>query len=65
MNPSQPQSSSTAASTAFLRADINKDGQLSLQEAAQLPAIAQRFKELDTDHNGALSLSEFEKGANS
>ena len=56
---------STAATAAFDRADTNKDGQLSAQEAAKLPAIGQRFKELDSDHNGTLSRSEFEKGANS
>lgn len=55
----------TTASPAFDRADANKDGQLSAQEAAQLPAISQRFKQLDADKNGTLSRSEFEKGANS
>jgi hypothetical protein len=58
----QPAAASSAAS-AFERADINHDGQLSPQEAAQLPAIAGRFKQLDTDGNGALSRSEFDKGA--
>jgi hypothetical protein len=58
-----PQAASTAA--AFERADANKDGQLSVQEAAQLPAISQRFQQLDADRNGALSRAEFEKGANS
>jgi len=55
----------TAASIAFDRADTNKDGQLSAQEAARLPAINQRFKELDTDRNGSLSRTEFEKGTQS
>lgn len=55
----------TAAIAAFDRADANKDGNLSPQEAAKLPAIGQRFKELDADKNGGLSRSEFEKGANS
>lgn len=56
---------SPATTAAFDRADANRDGQLSMQEAAQLPAIGQRFKELDADRNGALSRAEFEKGANS
>ena len=60
-----PVTASTAASAAFDRADTNKDGQLSPQEAAQLPAIGQRFKELDTDQSGSLSRAEFEKGAQS
>lgn len=58
-------SASTTAAAAFERADTNKDGQLSAQEAATLPAISQRFKELDTDKNGALSRAEFDKGVQS
>ena len=56
---------STAATAAFDKADSNKDGQLSAQEAATLPAISQRFKELDTDKNGSLSRAEFDKGVQS
>lgn len=56
---------STAAAAAFDKADSNKDGQLSAQEAATLPAISQRFKELDTDKNGSLSRAEFDKGVQS
>lgn len=57
--------SNATTSMAFDRADANHDGKLTPQEAAQLPAIGQRFKELDTDRNGSLSRAEFEKGANS
>ena len=57
--------SNMASSAAFDRADTNKDGQLNAKEAAKLPAIGQRMKELDTDQNGMLSREEFEKGANS
>ena len=53
---------SKAATTAFNRADADKDGQLNEKEAAQLPAISQRFKQLDADRNGTLSPTEFEKG---
>ena len=56
---------STAATAAFDKADSNKDGQLSAQEAATLPAVSQRFKELDTDKNGSLSRAEFDKGVQS
>jgi Ca2+-binding EF-hand superfamily protein len=48
---------------AFERADANRDGQLSAQEARQLPAISQRFEEIDSDRNGPLSRAEFDKGA--
>lgn len=53
---------SKAATTAFNRADADKDGKLTEKEATQLPAISQRFKQLDTDGNGSLSPTEFEKG---
>lgn len=57
-------SAPTAASqAAFSRADANRDGQLSAQEAATLPAIGNRFKELDADQNGMLSHEEFNEGA--
>ena len=55
----------TDTATAFERADVNADGKLSEQEAATLPAIANRFQQLDTDHDGSLSRAEFEKGAKS
>lgn len=55
----------TSAVDVFERADTNRDGQLSPQEATHVPAIAQRFKELDKDGNGLLSRSEFQKGAGS
>ncbi len=58
-------SSPLVATASFDRADANKDGQLNVKEAAKLPAIGQRFKELDADHNGTLSREEFEKGTNS
>lgn len=51
-----------SALTAFQRADANRDGQLSAEEARQLPAVSQRFEEMDADGNGQLSLAEFNKG---
>ncbi|RYH20337.1 MAG: EF-hand domain-containing protein [Alcaligenaceae bacterium] len=56
---------SRAATTAFNRADADKDGKLNEKEAEQLPAISQRFKQLDSDKNGSLSPTEFEKGLHS
>ncbi len=52
-----------ASQAAFSRADTNRDGQLSAKEAATLPAIGNRFKELDADQNGMLSREEFNEGA--
>ncbi len=54
--------SDTASKAAFDRADTNHDGQLSPTEAAALPAIGNRFEELDTDRNGMLSNAEFHEG---
>lgn len=55
----------TGAAAAFDRADTNKDGKLTVQEAARLPVIGQNFKQLDTDKDGSLSRTEFDKGVNS
>lgn len=55
----------SAANASFDRADTNKDHQLSPQEAATLPAIGNRFEQLDTDKNGFLSRDEFHQGAQS
>lgn len=54
--------STSPAGQAFDRADANKDGKLSPQEAATLPAVGGRFEQLDTDKDGTLSREEFEKG---
>lgn len=51
-----------SAQAAFERSDANRDGQLSREEARQLPAVSQRFEEMDSDHNGQLSRTEFDKG---
>ncbi|RCX09485.1 EF-hand domain-containing protein [Extensimonas vulgaris] len=59
----QASNQADAVEEAFERADANRDGQLSPQEAATLPAIGQRFQALDTDHNGMLSRAEFARGA--
>jgi EF hand len=48
-----------AAEAAFVRADADKDGKLSKAEASGLPAIAQRFEDLDKDRDGNLSMPEY------
>ena len=45
---------------AFTRADTNKDGKLSRQEAARFPAIEQRFDLIDTNKDQLVSREEFE-----
>ena len=47
----------------FKEADINNDGQISLDEAqARMPRLAERFVALDTDKNGMLSKEELRHG---
>jgi hypothetical protein len=50
---------------AFQRADNNRDGKLSRQEAERFPAVAQRFEQIDTDRDSFISLDEFSRAANS
>ena len=57
--PSAPDPQPTAAEAAFHRADTNKDGKLSREEAAAVPAVAARFDEHDANKDGFLSLEEF------
>ncbi len=44
---------------AFERSDKNADGKLSKEEAESLPAIAQRFEQIDTDKDGFISKAEY------
>jgi len=47
----------------FTEADVNQDGQLSLDEVQQkLPRLADRFGALDKDGNGMLSRDELQRG---
>lgn len=62
----QPPSTQSAPSTqdtdaAFKRADVNKDGKLSRQEAIRFPAVEQRFDQIDTNKDKFVSREEFEK----
>jgi hypothetical protein len=47
---------------AFVRADLDKDGKLSKDEAARLPAIAEKFAALDRNGDGFLDAEEFAAG---
>ena len=53
------------ADAAFTRADTNKDGKLSRQEAARLPAVEQRFDLIDTNKDQFVSREEFEAATKS
>ena len=69
--PATPNASLKSAPTgpdmdaAFTRADTNKDGKLSRQEAARLPAVEQRFDVIDTNKDQSLSREEFETATKS
>lgn len=45
---------------AFQRADVNRDGRLTRQEAARFPVIEQNFDQIDTDRDQAISPAEFQ-----
>lgn len=53
------QAQNSQAGVAFARADTNKDGRLSPQEAVMLPAISEKFEALDRNKDKFLSLEEF------
>lgn len=46
---------------AFVKADANKDGKLSKQEAKVVPGLAAKFDDVDTDQDKMVSSTEFEK----
>ncbi|HEV7914656.1 MAG TPA: EF-hand domain-containing protein [Albitalea sp.] len=48
--------------SAFSKADANADGKLTKDEAAKLPAIGNKFDELDKNKDGTLSIEEFAAG---
>jgi len=57
----QGNSGDAGSAAAFARADKNKDGKLSREEAQALQAVAQRFDQIDADGDGAISRAEFDK----
>ncbi len=62
--PAAPKAAATSSKdmeASFVRADTNKDGKLSREEAEQLPALAQRFEQIDTDGDKFISRAEFDK----
>lgn len=57
-SPSGPTTQEVGA--AFTRADANRDGKLSRQEAVRFPAVEQRFDQIDTNKDQFVSREEFE-----
>lgn len=43
---------------AFNRADTNGDGKLDRREAELFPAVAERFEQIDTNHDSFISREE-------
>ena len=70
-NPAAPQATfgggktTSSAAAAFDRADADRNGMLSPQEASTFPAIGERFQALDKNQDKMLSREEFEAGAKS
>lgn len=66
-NPATPQATfgggkttTSSAAAAFDRADADRNGMLSPQEASTFPAIGERFQALDKNQDKMLSREEFE-----
>ena len=55
---SDPKAASPAGPT-FGAVDGNQDGQISRQEASQVPGLKESFDAVDTDGDGGLSLKEY------
>ena len=50
---------------AFAKADTNKDGRLDKKKAQMMPAVAERFEQLDANSDWFISREEFSKAAGS
>ena len=42
----------------FAAADTNGDGRLTKEEARKMPMVAKHFDEIDTGHNGSVSMAD-------
>ena len=61
----QANASAKELDAAFAKADVNKDGKLDKKEAQTMPAVADRFEQLDSNGDGFISREEFSKAAGS
>ncbi|WP_105201208.1 MULTISPECIES: calmodulin [unclassified Pseudoalteromonas] len=52
-------SSAFAMDLEFNTVDVDSDGAISMEEAAQYPELMQEFKDLDSNKDGQLSEQEF------
>lgn len=51
-----------ASAPMFKELDTNKDGYVSRDEAKRSAEVTSRFSEIDADHDGRITTSEFRKG---
>jgi hypothetical protein len=56
--PAQAATPAESVSAGFKRADLNGDGKLSREEAARVPALADKFDAADKNKDGQLDLDE-------
>lgn len=60
-SPSRAEKFAAKMEERFLKADVNKDGQLTQEEAKDgMPRIAKNFDKIDSDANGSVTLEQIE-----
>lgn len=59
--PTSPETSCASRFPTFSQLDVKNQGQITRQEARQVPALEKGFKRADTDHNGKLSQMEYSR----
>lgn len=58
-DPAAPTTESTGALPGFTQVDVDQNGGISKTEAAQVPALAEQFAQVDSNADGWISMQEY------